>query len=55
MAQGLDPDVLKSATATSVAASQEGQAGQAEVIARNLAEGGMKQLFKLMLKLLSKM
>jgi len=37
MAQGLDPDVLKSATATSVAASIEGQAGQAEVIARNIA------------------
>ena len=29
----------------------EGQAGQAEVIARNLAEGGMKRLFKLMLDL----
>lgn len=51
MAQGLDPEVLKSATATSVAASLEGQAGQAEVIARNLAEGGMRRLFKLMLQL----
>jgi len=51
MAQGLDPEVLKSATATSVAASIEGQAGQAEVIARNLAEGGMRQLFSLMLEL----
>lgn len=51
MAQGLDPEVLKSATATSVAASIEGQAGQAEVIARNLAEGGMRRLFKLMLEL----
>ena len=51
MAQGLDPEVLKSATATSVAASMEGQAGQAEVIARNLAEGGMRRLFKLMLEL----
>jgi hypothetical protein len=29
----------------------EGQAGQAEVIARNLAEGGMRRLFKLMLQL----
>jgi hypothetical protein len=29
----------------------EGQAGQAEVIARNLAEGGMRRLFKLMLEL----
>ena len=54
IAQGLDPDVLKSATATSVAASMEGQAGQAEVIARNLAEGGMRQLFSLMLKLFVK-
>lgn len=51
MAQGLDPEVLKSATATSVAASMEGQAGQAEVIARNLAEGGMKRLFRMMLDL----
>ena len=54
MAQGLDPDVLKSATATSVAASMEGQAGQAEVVARNLAEGGMRQLFSLMLKIFVK-
>ena len=54
MAQGLDPDVLKSATATSVAASMEGQAGQAEVIARNLAEGGLKRLFKLMLNIMVK-
>src|SRR6056300_481954 len=46
-AQGLDPDVLQSATATAVAATMEGAAGQAEVIARNFAEGGMKRLFKL--------
>ena len=51
MAQGLDPDVLKSATATSVAASMEGQTGQAEVIARNIAEGGMRRLFKIILDL----
>jgi hypothetical protein len=51
MAQGLDPDVLKSATATSVAASIEGQAGQAEVIARNIAEGGMRRLFRIILEL----
>ena len=51
MAQGLDPDVLKSATATSVAASVEGQAGQAEVIARNIAEGGMRRLFSIILDL----
>jgi hypothetical protein len=46
-AQGLDPDVLQSATATAVAATMEGAAGQAEVMARNLAEGGMRRLFKL--------
>ena len=46
-AQGLDPDVLQSATATAVAATMEGAAGQAEVMARNLAEGGMRQLFRL--------
>ncbi len=51
MAQGLDPDVLKSATATSVAASIEGQAGQAEVIARNIAAGGMRRLFRIILDL----
>jgi hypothetical protein len=51
MAQGLDPEVLKSATATSVAASMEGQTGQAEVIARNIAEGGMRRLFKILLDL----
>jgi len=54
MAQGLDPDVLQSSTATAVAASMEGQTGQAEVIARNLAEGGMRQMFKLMLDLMVK-
>jgi hypothetical protein len=54
MAQGLDPDVLKSSTATAVAASMEGQTGQAEVIARNFAEGGMRQMFRLMLDLMVK-
>jgi hypothetical protein len=54
MAQGLDPDVLKSSTATAIAASQEGQTGQAEVIARNFAEGGMRQLFQRMLELMVK-
>ena len=38
---------MQSATATAVAATVEGAAGQAEVIARNLAEGGMRRLFKL--------
>ena len=50
-AQGLDPDVLQSASATAVAATMQGQAGQVEVIARNLAEGGMRQLFRLILEM----
>tara|TARA_R110000868_G_scaffold283442_3_gene543855 strand:- start:3608 stop:5719 length:2112 start_codon:yes stop_codon:yes gene_type:complete len=54
MAQGLDPDALKSSTATAIAASMEGQTGQAEVIARNFAEGGMRRLFMLMLDLMVK-
>ena len=54
MAQGLDPDVLASSTATAVAASMEGQTGQAEVIARNFAEGGMRQMFRIMLDLMVK-
>jgi len=50
---GLDPDALQNTTATAVAMTAQAQAGQIEVIARNLAEGGMTQLFKLMLKLLA--
>jgi hypothetical protein len=45
--QGLDANVLQSASATAIAATMQGAAGQAEVIARNLAEGGMRRLFKL--------
>lgn len=45
--QGLNADVLQSASATAIAATMQGAAGQAEVIARNLAEGGMRKLFKL--------
>lgn len=51
---GLDPDVLQNTSATAAKISAQGAQGQIEVIARNLAEGGMKQLFKLMLKLLVK-
>ena len=47
---GLDPDALQNATATAVQMTAAAAAGQVEVIARNLAEGGMKRLFKLMLK-----
>lgn len=50
---GLDPDALQNTTATAVAMTQSAAAGQVEVIARNLAEGGMTRLFKLMLKLLA--
>ena len=47
---GLSPDALQSTTATAVAATMQAQAAQIEVMARNLAEGGMRQMFKLMLK-----
>lgn len=45
--QGLNADVLQSASATAIAATMQGAAGQAEVVARNLAEGGMRRMFKL--------
>lgn len=48
---GLNPDALKATTATAVQATIAGAAGQTEVIARNLAEGGVRRMFKLMLKL----
>lgn len=48
---GLSPDALQSTTATAVAATVQAAAGQVEVMCRNLAEGGMRRLFKLMLKL----
>lgn len=49
---GLDPDALASGTtATAVQATVAGSEGQVEVMARNLAEGGMKQLFRGLLKL----
>lgn len=47
---GLAPDTLQNTTATAVAATMQAQAAQIEVMARNLAEGGMRQMFKLMLK-----
>tara|TARA_R110000803_G_scaffold56920_1_gene114479 strand:+ start:8717 stop:10774 length:2058 start_codon:yes stop_codon:yes gene_type:complete len=46
---GLDPDALQNATATAVTLTMSAAAGQIEVIARNFAEGGLKQMFKLML------
>ena len=51
---GLDPDVLQNTSATAAKLAQSGGQGQIEVIARNLAESGMRRLFKLMLKLLVK-
>ena len=45
--QGLDADMLQSASATAVAATIDGAASQVEVMGRNLAESGMKRLFKL--------
>ena len=47
---GLDPDALQNTTATAVQMTASAAAGQVEVIARNLAEGGMRRLFSLMLK-----
>jgi len=49
---GLDPNALQNTTATAAQLTAQAGAGQIEVIARNLAEGGMKRLFKLILKLL---
>jgi hypothetical protein len=48
---GLDPDALQNTTATAANITKQAGAAQIEVMARNLAEGGMKRLFKLMLKL----
>ena len=50
---GLNPDAMQSTTAAAVNATVQGASGQAEIIARNLAEGGMKRLFRLMLKLMN--
>ena len=49
---GLHPDAMQSSTAAAVNATIQAAAGQVEVMARNLAEGGMRQLFKIMLKLM---
>lgn len=49
--QGLDPDALQSTTKAAVTATIQAAAGQVETMARNLAEGGMRSLFRLMLRL----
>jgi len=50
---GLSPDVLQNTTAAAVQATVQAQAGQIEVMARNLAEGGMRQMFTLMLRVMN--
>lgn len=49
---GLSPDALQNTTAAAVQATVQAQAGQIEVMARNLAEGGMRKMFTLMLKVM---
>jgi len=49
---GLDPQALQNQTATGAQLTAQAGAGHVEVMARNLAEGGMKRLFRLLLKLL---
>ncbi len=51
---GLDPDAMQSTTKQAVAATLGAAAAQIEVIARNIAEGGMIRLFKLLLRIMVK-
>jgi hypothetical protein len=46
-AMGMDANVLQSQTAAGVNAAVQAATAVSELIARNLAEGGMKQMFKL--------
>ena len=48
---GLNPDVLQSTTKTAVDFQVANATQQVEIIARNLAEGGLSQLFRKMLQL----
>jgi hypothetical protein len=50
-ASGMDPDALQSVAASAANATVQAAAGQVEVMARNLAEGGVSRMFRLMLKL----
>ena len=50
---GLDPDALQNSTATAVQLTLSAGQAQIEVMARNLAEGGMTQLFRLMLQIVA--
>ena len=49
---GLDPDALQNTSATAARLQAQQGSAQIEVMARNIAEGGIKRLFKLMLNLL---
>lgn len=49
---GLDPDALQNATATAVDATTRAANAQPEVMARHLAEGGMKRLFRILARLM---
>jgi hypothetical protein len=49
--QGLDPDALQSTTKAAVTATISAAAAQVETMARNLAEGGLRRLYKIMLHL----
>jgi hypothetical protein len=51
---GLDAGAMQSTTRAAVQATVQAAAGQVEVMARNLAEGGMRRLFGLMLRLVHK-
>lgn len=48
---GLSPDALQATTAAAVNAIVQQNTSQIEIMARNLAEGGVKRLFKLLLSL----
>lgn len=48
---GLDPDALQNTTATAVNAAVGASEGQIEAMARNLAEGGLTQLYKILYQL----
>lgn len=52
VSMGLDPDSLQNTTATAVNASVGAAQGQMEAMARNLAEGGLCQLYKILLQLI---
>ena len=49
---GLYPDALQNTSATAARLQAQQGSAQIETMARNLAESGFKQLFKLMLHLL---